>query len=147
LALGVGLIAGAQACRPLNLAIGRRLKARDEEKKSRPEHRIPMIAAGSVVAPIGLLWYGWSAQNLVFPLVPDLGVFVFAMGSCVILNITSLYLVDTYRQQSASATGAVNILRALSGFVSIEDTQSPYSSWPKSFAPPKFCAYLKRDDH
>lgn len=117
LALGVGLVAGAQIVRPLNKRVYRTLKNRDAEGQGRPEFRVPMVAAGALIVPVGLLWYGWSAEARAFPLVPDLGAFVFAMGTVACLNCTSLYLVDTYRQQSASATGAVNILRAIAGAI------------------------------
>ena len=115
-ALAVGMLAGAQVCRPLNKWFYLRLKSRDPEGQGRPEFRVPMIAAGGVALPIGLLWYGWSAKAAVFPLIPDLGIFVFAMGIVTVLSCTSLYLVDAYRQQSASATGAVNVLRTLAAF-------------------------------
>lgn len=114
--LAVGCVCGAQAARPLNKWMYARLKARDSEGQGRPEFRIPMITVGSGLVPLSLLWYGWWAQALAFPLLPDLGVFVFAAGTVIILNCTSLYLVDAYKQHSASATGAVNVLRALSGF-------------------------------
>lgn len=114
--LAVGCVCGAQAARPLNKWVYEKLKARDPEGQGCPEFRIPMIVVGSILVPCSLLWYGWWADALAFPLVPDLGTFVFAAGTVIILNCTSLYLVDAYKQHSASATGAVNILRALSGF-------------------------------
>lgn len=114
--LAAGCVGGAQAARPLNKWVYQRLKARDPQGQGRPEFRIPMIVVGSVLVPLSLLWYGWWAQALAFPLLPDFGVFIFAGGTVIILNCTSLYLVDAYKQHSASATGAVNVLRALSGF-------------------------------
>ena len=115
-AFALGMLAGAQICRPLNKWIYRKLKCRDPEGQGRPEYRVPMIAIGTIALPIGLLWYGWSAQAAVFPLVPNLGVAVFAMGIVVVLMCTSLYVVDAYKQESASATGAVNVLRTLGAF-------------------------------
>lgn len=114
--LAAGCVSGAQAVRPLNKWVYAKLKARDSEGQGRPEFRIPMITVGSILVPLSLLWYGWWAQALAFPLLPDFGTFVFAAGTVIILNCTSLYLVDAYKQHSASATGAVNVLRALSGF-------------------------------
>lgn len=116
LSLGVGLVAGAQILRPFNRRIYAYLKSKDPEGKGRPEFRIPMVGVGSCIVPIGLLWYGWSTQEHNFLLVPNLGIFVCSIGIVMILNCTSLYLVDTYKLQSASANGAVNILRALAGF-------------------------------
>lgn len=114
--LAAGCVCGAQAARPLNKWVYEKLKTRDAEGQGRPEFRIPMITVGAVLVPASLLWYGWWAQALAFSLLPDLGTFVFAAGTVIILNCTSLYLVDAYKQHSASATGAVNVLRALSGF-------------------------------
>ncbi|KAL9620604.1 MAG: hypothetical protein Q9160_004858 [Pyrenula sp. 1 TL-2023] len=112
----LGMLAGAQICRPLNKWVYRKLKSRDPEGQGRPEYRVPMIAVGTVALPIGLLWYGWSAQIALFPLVPNLGVSVFAVGIVIVLMCTSLYVVDAYQQESASATGAVNVLRTLGAF-------------------------------
>lgn len=115
--LAVGCVCGAQTARPLNKRVYNTLRARDPDGRGHPEFRIPMIALGAVLVPGSLLWYGWWAQALAFPLLPNLGTLVFSAGTVVILNCTNLYLVDTYKHHSASATGAVNFLRALSGFV------------------------------
>lgn len=133
LALGVGLVFGAQVCRRCNRSIYARLKARNGSQ-GRPEFRVPMIAAGTVIVPLGLLWYGWAAQARVFPLVPDLGVFLLAIGLVAILNCTSLYLVDTYKLQSASATGAVNLLRSLAGFAFPLFSTALYDSLGQGYA-------------
>lgn len=114
--LGTGLVAGAQICRPLNKRIYKYLKTHDPEGKGRPEYRLPMVAIGSILVPIGLLWFGWAANQHIFFIFPNIGVFLFATGVVMILNITSLYLVDIYGKNAASATGAVNVFRALAGF-------------------------------
>lgn len=73
-----------------------------------------MLPSGQV-APIGLLWYGWSLQanaSLVVPVV-GLGVFGFAMMG--IFLPAQVYLVNAFPIHSASALAAMNILRSLAG--------------------------------
>ena len=40
--------------------------------KTRPENRVPLMVPGGVMIPIGLLWYGWSAQQHFHWIMPDI---------------------------------------------------------------------------
>jgi hypothetical protein len=44
------------------------------------EFRLPLMMAGLPLVVAGLFWYGWSAQNRFFWLVPMLGLNLFGTG-------------------------------------------------------------------
>lgn len=73
-----------------------------------------MIPA-SLLTPIGLLWYGWSLQAGVFPVVPLVGLGVFGFGMMGIFQPVQIYLVNAFPVHSASALAASNLLRSLVG--------------------------------
>ncbi|GKZ28479.1 hypothetical protein AbraIFM66950_007147 [Aspergillus brasiliensis] len=74
----------------------------------------PMIPS-SLLTPIGLLWYGWSLQARVFPVVPLIGLGVFGFGMMGIFQPVQIYLVNAFPVHSASALAAGNLLRSLVG--------------------------------
>ncbi|KAG6916738.1 hypothetical protein DXG01_005558 [Tephrocybe rancida] len=83
--------------------------------KGTPEMRIPSIFFGSVFVPIGLFWYGWSAQAKLHWIMPIIGTAIFGFGMmCSYLPI-ELYLVDAF-YYAASATAAASVFRSLLGF-------------------------------
>ncbi|KAG9050848.1 hypothetical protein FS837_001958 [Tulasnella sp. UAMH 9824] len=85
IALGIGFTAGSQfGARGLDL-IYKRLKARNGGVGT-PEMRMPLMMFMSVLLPVGLVIYGWSAQ------------------------------VDHYTLHAASAIGATSSFRSLAGF-------------------------------
>lgn len=116
LALAFGFVAGSLGIRPVNELIYNKLKERDEKKEGHPEYRAPTLVVGAILVPIGLLLFGWTAQAKIFPLVPDLGVFIYAAGIVIVLQFTNLYVVDVYETQAASALSGVTVIRSLVGF-------------------------------
>jgi len=81
----------------------------------KPEMRIPALIIGSLFNPIGLLWYGWSAQAKTHWIMPIIGTGIFGFGTITCFLSVNLYLVDSFAY-SASATSAANILRNLLAF-------------------------------
>ncbi|KIK56610.1 hypothetical protein GYMLUDRAFT_75996 [Collybiopsis luxurians FD-317 M1] len=79
--------------------------------KGKPEMRIPALAFGSLWVPVGLFWYGWSAQARVHWIMPIIGSGIFGFGDLPI----QLYLVDAF-QYAASALAAASVMRSLLGF-------------------------------
>ena len=77
---------------------------------------MPLIIPFSFLVPIGLLTYGWSAQAKTHWIVPNIGAFIFGMGTIAAFQCVTTYLVDTYARFAASAVAAVTILRSLMGF-------------------------------
>ncbi|KAJ7246604.1 major facilitator superfamily domain-containing protein [Mycena haematopus] len=80
-----------------------------------PEMRIPALIFGSLFVPVGLFWYGWSAEAKVHWIMPIIGSGIFGFGMmCTFLPI-QLYLVDTFTY-AASALSAASVFRSLLGF-------------------------------
>ncbi|KAJ6004171.1 hypothetical protein N7522_005816 [Penicillium canescens] len=82
----------------------------------KPEFRLPIMVPASLLVPIGLLWYGWSAEYKTHWIVPDIGIALPLMGATIIFQCVSAYLLDTFPVYAASANGAVYIVRGLTGF-------------------------------
>jgi MFS family permease len=61
----------------------------------------PMI--GSVMLPISLFWFGWTARKGVHWIVPIIAGFPFGFSMMLLFAGTSVYLSTTYRQYAASA--------------------------------------------
>lgn len=83
--------------------------------KGKPEMRIPALMFGSFFVPVGLLWYGWSAQAKVHFMMPIIGTTIFGFGLLTSFLPIQLYLVDTFTY-AASATAAASMFRSLLGF-------------------------------
>lgn len=115
IALGVGFFLGTQICAPCQDRIYRALKARNNGV-GKPEFRVPLMVPGALLVPIGLFWYGWSAQAHVFWLMPDIGAAIFAAGVIIGFQCIQTYIVDSYTRYAASAVGAATVLRSLAGF-------------------------------
>ncbi|KAG6916742.1 hypothetical protein DXG01_005562 [Tephrocybe rancida] len=84
--------------------------------KGTPEMRMPALFIGSFFVPIGLFWYGWSAQAKLHWIMPILGSGIFGFGIMTTTFFVLLYLVDAF-EYAASATAATYVLRSLLGFV------------------------------
>lgn len=83
--------------------------------KGKPEMRIPALIFGSLFVPVGLFWYGWSAQAKAHFMMPIIGTAIFGFGLMTSFLPISLYLVDTFTY-AASATAAASMFRSLLGF-------------------------------
>ncbi|KAJ4473061.1 multidrug resistance protein 4 [Lentinula aciculospora] len=83
--------------------------------KGKPEMRIPALAFGSLWVPVGLFWYGWSAQARIHWIMPIIGSGIFGFGMMTTFLPIQLYLVDAF-QFAASALAAASVLRSLLGF-------------------------------
>ncbi|KAG6914330.1 hypothetical protein DXG01_000978 [Tephrocybe rancida] len=104
LAIALGSTVGGQiGARALN-SVYRRLKARNGGVGT-PEMRLPLLMVSATTLPIGLVLYGWAAQERLFWLVPG------GNWTCI-----QTYLVDNYALHAASAIAGVSSFRALAGF-------------------------------
>ncbi|KAJ7771073.1 major facilitator superfamily domain-containing protein, partial [Mycena maculata] len=81
--------------------------------KGEPEMRVPALIFGSLFVPVGLFWYGWSAQAGIHWIMPIIGSGIFGFGTS-FLPI-QLYLVDTFKY-AASALSAASVFRSMLGF-------------------------------
>ena len=115
ISMGLGFFLGTQICAPLNDAIYRRLKKKNNGV-GKPEFRVPIMIPGSILVPVGLFWYGWSAQAKVHWIMPNIGATIFCAGTIVSFQCIQTYLVDSYTRYAASAIAAATVLRSLAGF-------------------------------
>ena len=140
LGIGVGCSVGQFLSTRGGNMIVRRHIARGELT---PEHRLPLMVPGAIIIPIGLFWYGWSAQAKVHWIVPIIGTSFVGAGllmtfvSCACLSSLLLdseeherrigelietlikkmpattYLVDVFTIYAASAMAANTVLRSI----------------------------------
>ena len=116
ISIGLGFFIGAPLIGKTNDKIYRRFKKRDPRGQGKPEYRMPLMIPFSFLVPIGMFIYGWSAQAHTFWLVPNIGAFIFGMGTIAAFQCVTTYLVDSYTRFAASAIAAVTVLRSLAGF-------------------------------
>jgi len=83
--------------------------------KGTPEMRIPSLIFGSFFVPVGLFWYGWSAQARLHWIMPMIGSGFFGFGLMTTFLPIQLYLVDAF-SYAASAVAAAAVFRSLLGF-------------------------------
>ncbi|KAI0638314.1 multidrug resistance protein 4 [Trametes polyzona] len=83
--------------------------------KGKPEFRIPALVFGSFFVPVGIFWYGWSAQARIHWIMPIIGTGIFGFGMMTTFLPIQLYLVDTFTY-AASALAAASVFRSMLGF-------------------------------
>jgi len=115
ISLGAGFFLGTQIGAPFNDAIYRRLKKRNGGV-GRSEFRVPLMVPGSVLIPVGLFWFGWSAETHQHWIMPNIGAAIFAAGTILCFQCTQTYIVDAYSRYAASAVASTTVLRSLCGF-------------------------------
>lgn len=115
ISLSVGAFLCTLTCAPMNDRIYRHLMKRNNNT-GRPEFRIPLMVPGSLLIPIGLFIYGWTAQYKTHWIGPNIGAAVFAAGIIIGFQCIQTYLVDSYTRYAASAISAATFLRSLAGF-------------------------------
>lgn len=81
----------------------------------KPEYRLPPLLPGSLLVPIGLFWYGWSAQAHLHWIMPIVGTAWVGLGTLAIFMPVQTYLIDAFELHAASASAANTILRSLLG--------------------------------
>ncbi len=112
LGFGVGSTLGVIFCG----GVSKKLVAYLAKKKGtgpKPEYLLPTLIVGGVLLPIGLFWYGWSAEARTHWIVPILGTAFLGGGVIITYMASTLYLVDAYTVYAASVTASGTILRCL----------------------------------
>lgn len=84
--------------------------------KGKPEMHMPVLLFGSLFAPIGLFWYGWSVQAKLHWSMPIIGSGIFGFGMMTSCLPILLYVVEAF-MFAASASAAASVFRSLLGFV------------------------------
>ncbi|KAK0192500.1 multidrug resistance protein 4 [Armillaria mellea] len=115
LGIGIGFVAASVFGAKTTDQIYHYLAKRDNNGVGKPEMRIPALFFGSLFVPVGLFWYGWSAQAKVHWIMPIIGSGIFGFGTMTTFIPIQLYLVDTFKY-AASALAAASVFRSLLGF-------------------------------
>lgn len=100
------------------------LKARSDNKKGRPEFRVPVMCIGTILMPIGLLWWGWTGERRLHWILPNIGCMLFTAGCYICSASVSIYTIDAYTRYAASAISTNLVLR--SNFAALFPLFAPY---------------------
>ena len=86
-------------------------------KAPTPEDRLPLVITipGALTFPIGLFMYGWTVEERVHWIVPQIGTAVTGFGSILVFIGIQTYLIDAFEEYAASAVGANAVLRGTVG--------------------------------
>lgn len=112
---GIGLILGVIICTPLIQYSFERLTAANGGV-SKPEFRLPVLIIGGAFVPVGLFWYGWSAEKGLHWVMPLVGTGIFSFGMISVFGAVQTYLIDMSPRYAASAVSAATVFRSLFGF-------------------------------
>ncbi|KAL1666551.1 major facilitator superfamily domain-containing protein [Schizophyllum commune] len=113
--LGVGFFLSTIVGAKLGNRVYEHLSNKLNNGVGKPEYRIPSLIFGSLFVPVGLLWYGWSAQAKIHWIMPIIGSAIYGFGQMLTYFPIQLYLVDTFTY-AASAVSAAAFFRSLFGF-------------------------------
>lgn len=114
-ALCIGEMCGAEIGGPLIDIVFRRLK-HTANGVAMPEFRVPVMLPGAILAPVGLLMYGWAAQDHAHWLVVDIGAAILSFGMQIGGQALQAYVIDSYPEHAGSASAASQFLRSLAAF-------------------------------
>lgn len=127
ISLGVGFFIGTQIAAFSADKIYKSLKAK-HSGVGRSEFRVPLMVPGSLLVPIGLFIYGWTAQAHTHWIGPNIGAAIFAAGNQMVFQCCQTYIVDAYTRYAASAIAATTVLRSIGGFAFPLFASAMYSS-------------------
>ncbi|CAN9436679.1 unnamed protein product [Alternaria alternata] len=117
LSLCLGFMIGLQISHPLMDGLYARMKTYYNLTEGLPEFRVPPMLIAGVVCPIGLFVYGWSAQNEVHFIVPNLGAVILAIGLIIGFQCSQAYTTDAYEARYAASAASVGaFMRTMCGF-------------------------------
>jgi MFS family permease len=114
LGIGVGSMLGLVIFGLVSDLIVKRMSKRGKGEM-KPEYRLPPLIPGSLLVPMGLLLYGWTAEKGDHFILPILGTMFVGLGLMAAFMPINLYLVDAYTIHAASAIAASTVLRSLAG--------------------------------
>lgn len=113
--LGVGFILGLIVWARLVDLVYYKLTAKNGGV-AKPEYRLPLLTFAGVGIPVGLVWYGWSAQKHLHWIMPSIGCGIFGFSLVVVFQTIQNYLIDMNPRFSASSVAAAAVFRSFFGF-------------------------------
>lgn len=93
------------------------MTARYGNGETRPEFRMPLLQVGMILAPLGLIVFGWSAQERTHWIVPLLGVAIFCCGNQIAYVSIQTYIIDAFEAYAASALAGSAVARGVVGSI------------------------------
>ena len=114
--LGVGYLLGTLSTAHLNDTIYIFLRDGRGKGIGCPEFRLPLLLPAGVLTPIGLFWYGWSAEKHLHWIMPNIGIAIFGVGVKIGGQCISTYGIDAYSLYIASVGAASIFVYSLFGF-------------------------------
>jgi multidrug resistance protein len=116
IALVVGYTIAAQVGNRAMDMVWAYFKKRAGGTKTAPEYRVPLMVPGAILVLTGIFIYGWTAENRLHWIGPDIGIAIFGCG--IILNTQAMqaYVTEAYLGYVASASAASQFLRSITGF-------------------------------
>jgi multidrug resistance protein len=112
ISFAIGLIIGVNIAGHLNDYLYRKLRARNDGI-GRPEFRVPPMILGTVLIPIGLIWWGWTGEAGLHWILPNIGSLILGAGVYVCSGCVSVYTIDAYDKYAASAISTNLVARSL----------------------------------
>ncbi|KAF4634348.1 hypothetical protein G7Y89_g3760 [Cudoniella acicularis] len=110
LGVALGMALGALLCSVALDWYTKRMKAL-HNGEIKPEWRLPPMALGFVIAPLGLFIYGWAAQAHIQYVVPIIGTALCGFAAYTVTIPVTTYLVDIFGIYRASAMSAMMMSR------------------------------------
>lgn len=90
----------------------RRKARRHPEGIAKPEDCLPPLILGALLLPASLLLYGWTLEQQTMWLAPVVGSGLVAFAAMYSYIPVQIYVVDVYTLHTASAIGAMSIVRS-----------------------------------
>lgn len=116
IAVAIGYTLANQVGGKFTDSVWKRLTAKAEGATS-PEYRVVLMIPGGLLIPIGLFWYGWSAEARLHWIMPDIGTAIFGCGFILMVQAMGAYILDCFGKYTASASAASQVLGMVAGFV------------------------------
>ncbi|KAI1179929.1 putative bicyclomycin resistance protein [Nemania sp. FL0916] len=123
--IAIGFVFGSQFTGVINDKIYKRIS----KEKGSPELRVYMMLPSSLLVPAGLLLYGWSAEQRLPWLIPDIGVAIYATGLIMSYQCTQAYIIDCYTSHAASSMSALVLVRSVTGFTFPIFAPALFATW------------------
>ena len=110
--LGVGIVIGVFVC---GATLDWYLKRAAAGGRTKPEHRLPLLAVGGILIPMGLFIYRWTLNFHIHWIVPILSAALIGFGLQATNITTSSYIVDAFGIHAASSLAAATVFCNLTG--------------------------------
>ncbi|KAF1961049.1 MFS general substrate transporter [Byssothecium circinans] len=117
LAIAGGELAGSQIGGYVLDKAYARIQARHPDTALEPESRILLALPGAILAPLFLVFYGWTAEYRVHWIVVDMAIFLVCFATQFISIAQQAYMMDVYHEHTSSALAAGQFPRSLCSFL------------------------------